>query len=100
METSTVGQARKDPQVAKDAPPASMLDQAKNAVASVTTSANAAVGGVLGAVGLGGAENKYVDATKVPEPKPEEQKPSINVKDSTIEDFIRDQNTTTATTKK
>lgn len=98
MEPSTVGQARKDPHIAKDAPAPSVLDQAKNAVASVTSTANAAVGGVLGAVGLGG-EKKDVSDSKVQEDKSQEQKPTINVKDSTVEDFLRDQHTTTATKK-
>lgn len=103
MEPATLGQARKDVQIARDtsddAP--SIVDQAKSAVAGVTTAAGTAAssvsgtvgalaGGVLGAVGLG-SQKKDDDAEVNKAEENKEKEPPLDIKDEAMEGYIRTQ---------
>jgi hypothetical protein len=102
MEPATLGQARKDPQIAKDAPEGpSVIEQVQSAVAGVTATAGAAASSVSGtvgavatnvldAVGLGGQKKDGEAAVQ----KAEEEKakePPLDVKDEAMKGYIRTQ---------
>ena len=103
MEPSTVGQARKDAQIPKDAPEGpSVVDQAKSAVAGVSAAAGSAAstvsgtvgsvaGNVLSAVGLGGQKESDTVVDEAEKAKVDDG-PPLDIKDEAVEGYIRTQN--------